>query len=197
VSIGVFDPLAGLIARAVRGERPAAGHLVDAVSPQLWRIAWRLLPGDTASAEDAVQETLVRMWRQLPDWQPGRARLTTWLHQVVTNICLDRLRRTGRTVPDTEAPDHPDPGPGALLGLERDDARARVDAALAGLPDRQRAAIVLVHFEELPAAAAAVALEISVEALESLLARARRSLRTSLAADRADLLQSFAGETQP
>ena len=73
----VFDPLAGLIAKAGRGDRAAAAALVKAVSPKLWRISWRLLR-DAAEAEDVTQEALIRLWKVLPTWQTGRARVETW-----------------------------------------------------------------------------------------------------------------------
>jgi RNA polymerase sigma-70 factor, ECF subfamily len=179
--IRTFDPLEGLIRQAVRGERTAAEALVRAVSPRLWRVAWRLMGGNSADAEDVVQEALVQLWRKLPDWRLGEARIETWLHTVVTSRCLDRLRRTGRTVSEDEAPELEDPSPAPDAGLLAADTAAAVDAALAALPDRQRAALVLVHYEELSGAEASAALGISVEALESLLARARRTLRQRLA----------------
>jgi RNA polymerase sigma-70 factor (ECF subfamily) len=183
-TVRTLDPLEGLIRKAARGERAAAEALVRAVSPRLWRLAWRMMGGNDADAEDVVQEALIQLWRKLPDWRFGEARLETWLHMVVTSRCLDRLRRTGRTVGEDQAPELPDPAPAPDAGLLAADTAAAVDAALARLPDRQRAAVILVHFEELTGAEASAALGVSVEALESLLARARRHLRTTLASER-------------
>ena len=75
-----------------------------------------------------------------------------------------------------------DPGPEELL--EQDDLARRVDAALQALPDRQRAAVTLTHYQGLSNIEAAAVLEVSVEAVESLLGRARRTLRISLATER-------------
>lgn len=176
-----LDPLEGLIRKAARGERAAAEALVRAVSPRLWRVAWRLSGGQRQLAEDAVQDALMQMWTQLPRWRYGEARLETWLHRVVTHRCFDRLRKLGRFVAEDEAPEPLDHAPAPDAGLMAADTAAAVDAALAALPDRQRAAIILVHFEELSGAEASQALGVSVEALESLLSRARRSLRQRLA----------------
>lgn len=179
--IRFLDPLESLIRKAARGERAAAEALVRAVSPRLWRVAWRLSGGQRQLAEDAVQDALMQMWTQLPRWRTGEARLETWLHRVVTHRCFDRLRKLGRFVGEDEAPEPVDLSPAPDAGLLAADTAAAVDAALAALPDRQRAAIILVHFEEMSGAEASQALGVSVEALESLLARARRSLRQRLA----------------
>lgn len=175
------DPLEGLIRKAARGDRAAAEALVRAVTPRLWRVAWRVMGGRPDEAEDMVQEALMQMWLQVPRWRFGEARLETWLHTVILHRCFDRLRRLGRLVAEDEAPEPEDPAPGPDSGLIAGERRAAVDRALAALPDRQRAAIVLVYFEELSGAEASAALGVSVEALESLLARARRTLKARLA----------------
>jgi RNA polymerase sigma-70 factor, ECF subfamily len=185
----VFDPLAGLIAKAGKGDRSAASELVKAVSPAVWRIAWRLLR-DAAEAEDVTQEALIRMWKVAPNWKTGRAKFETWLYQVTTNLCFDRLRKAGRFVEEGLAPEPHDPSPLPDADLNGAHVRVRIDAALALLPDRQRTAIVLTHFESLPAKAAGEILGISVDALESLLARGRKALRLSLAEHKHELLEA-------
>jgi RNA polymerase sigma-70 factor, ECF subfamily len=185
----VFDPLSGLVARAGRGDRQAASDLVKAVSPGVWRIAWRLLR-DAAEAEDVTQEALIRMWKIAPKWQPGRAKFETWLYQVTTNLCFDRLRKAGRFVEEKAAPEPRDTAPLPDADLAGTNLRARIDLALAQLPDRQRTAIVLTHYESLPAKAAGEILGISVDALESLLSRGRRALRVALAEEKHDLLEA-------
>src|SRR5690606_36980416 len=94
--------------------------------------------------------------------------------------CYDRLRRR-REIPTAVLPDRPDEGPAPDRGLLAADVGAAVNAALARLPDRQREAIVLCHYQELSNIEAAELMEISVEALESLLSRGRRALRAALA----------------
>lgn len=182
-----FDPDEALVQKAGQGDARAAEALVRRHLGRMISLARRML-GDAAEAEDVGQEVLLRAWKEAPRWTPGAARFETWLHRVALNLCYDRLRRR-REALDPEAGLHladPDPGPAEAWA-----SRQRVDAvqkALAALPDRQKAAIVLVSFQEMPQAQAAAALEISVDALESLLARARRALKAALAGRADDLL---------
>jgi RNA polymerase sigma-70 factor (ECF subfamily) len=137
--------------------------------------------GEPAEAEDVTQETFLRLWRAAPDWRAGVAQVATYAHRITVNLCLDRLRRSGRLVAGGEAPDAPDPAPLAPELLEAEDRAAAVRAALARLPERQRAAIALTVFDGLSHAEAGAILDISADALESLAARARRALRLLLA----------------
>jgi len=172
------DPDAAMIERVGRGEPAAARMLVAAKLPRILGLARRMLR-DATEAEDVAQDAFVRVWRTASAWEPGRARFDTWLHTVVLNLCRDRLRKrrdvTGDTMPGTA-----DPGPDAETGLIRAERSGAVATAIAALPERQREAILLVHYQDLSGAEAASALEISVEALESLLARGRRTLRAQL-----------------
>jgi RNA polymerase sigma-70 factor, ECF subfamily len=185
----VFDPLAGLVFKAGKGDRQAASDLVKAVSPALWRVAWRLLR-DCAEAEDVTQEALIRMWKMAPTWKPGRAKFETWLYQVATNLCFDRLRKAGRFVEESAAPEPRDHAPLPDAELAGTALRTRIDQALELLPDRQRTAIVLTHFEGLSGKVAGEVLGVSVDALESLLSRGRRALRTALAEEKHVLLEA-------
>lgn len=152
-------------------------------------VARRML-ADPHEAEDVAQEVFLRVWREAPKWQPGQAKFETWMHRVALNLCYDRLRRR-RETPDPDAGlDVADAAPSVgEVWLARQRA-AKVQVALSALPERQRAAIVLCHFEAMTNIEAAEALEISVEALESLLARGRRALKAALA----DVAQDLIGE---
>ncbi|MBV2149868.1 RNA polymerase sigma factor [Sphingobium sp. AS12] len=172
------DPDLALLVRVGRGDAEAARAMVARKLPRLLALATRML-GDAAEAEDVAQESFVRLWRQAARWRPGAARFDTWLHRVALNLCYDRLRRRREIVVET-VPDRPDPGPAPDAGLDEADAASRVAAALQALPERQREAIVLAYYQELSNIEAANAMDISVEALESLLSRARRKLRTLL-----------------
>ena len=170
------DPDTRLIERVGRGEPAATRLLVSAKLPRVLGLATRMLR-DPSEAEDVAQEAFVRVWRTAGAWQPGRARFDTWLHTVVLNLCRDRLRRR-REVASDSLPEAIDPAPDAEAGLIEAERGGAVMKAIAALPERQREAILLVHYQDCSATAAASALEISVEALESLLARGRRALRT-------------------
>lgn len=172
------DPDEELVIRAGRGEAAAARDLVALKLPRVVRLAYRML-GDPAAAEDVAQEAMLRAWKQAPSWTPGRAKFDTWLHRVALNLCYDRLRRKREVLTDA-VPDAPDTGPAPDQGwVDRDRAR-QVAAALAALPDRQREAITLCHYQELSNIEAAELMGVSVEALESLLSRGRRGLRAAL-----------------
>lgn len=175
-----------LLALAGQGDGAACRMLVERHLGSVLAIARRML-GNAADAEDLAQDVFLTVWREAAAWRPGRARFTTWLYRVTTNRCLDRLRRRPM-LPLEAAGDPPDPAADAPTQMARAETAARVEAALAALPERQRAAITLCHYQGLGNIEASAILGISVEALESLLSRGRRSLRTRLAAERGDLI---------
>lgn len=173
------DPDEELVRRVGQGDPAAIQAMVARKLPRMLTLAQRML-GDAAEAEDVAQEAMLRAWRQAPRWTPGQAKFDTWLHRVGLNLCYDRLRRRREIATDTP-PDRPDDGPAPDRGLLALETGARVEAALAKLPERQREAIVLCHYQELGNIEAAGLMNVSVEALESLLSRGRRALRTALA----------------
>lgn len=173
------DPDEDLVRRVGQGDPAAIQAMVARKLPRMLTLAQRML-GDATEAEDVAQEAMLRAWRQAPRWAPGQAKFDTWLHRVGLNLCYDRLRRRREIATDTP-PDRPDDGPAPDRGLLAVETGARVEAALARLPERQREAIVLCHYQELGNIEAAGLMNVSVEALESLLSRGRRALRTALA----------------
>lgn len=174
----VDDPDQDLILRVGQGDAAAIQAMVARKLPRMLALAHRML-GDPAEAEDVAQEAMLRAWKQAPRWRPGQARFDTWLHRVGLNLCYDRLRRR-REVPTETPPDRPDPGPAPDRGLLAAELGARVDRALQALPQRQREALVLCHYQELTNIEAAGLMAVSIEALESLLSRGRRTLRRAL-----------------
>jgi RNA polymerase sigma-70 factor (ECF subfamily) len=175
----VADPDEDLVRRVGQGDPAAVQALVARKGPRMLALAYRML-GDLAEAEDVAQEAVLRAWRQAPRWRPGQARFDTWMHRVGLNLCYDRLRRR-REIATDAPPEQVYGGPAPDRGLMAADVGARVDRALTALPERQREALVLCHYQELTNIEAARLMSVSVEALESLLSRGRRAMRLALA----------------
>jgi RNA polymerase sigma-70 factor (ECF subfamily) len=174
----IVDPDAELVARVGRGDRAAAQALMGRHLPKMLALARRML-SDPIEAEDAVQDAFMRLWTHAARWQPGQAKFETWLYRVTINKCYDRLRRRPTALLE-EAATVVDPAPGPEANLQNAALAEQIEAALKVLPERQRAAIQLCHYQECGNIEAAEIMDISVEALESLLARGRRTLRSRL-----------------
>lgn len=173
------DPDLPLLERIARGDVRGCGLLLDRHLTRLHALATRML-GNAADADEVCQDTFVRAWQQAPHWRPGAARFSTWLHQVAMNLCRDRLRVRRESLPlDAVAEAVDGDTPERLQG--RADRAAQVRAALRALPERQREAVLLCHYQGMGNIEAAQVMELSVEALESLLGRGRRALRLALA----------------
>jgi RNA polymerase sigma-70 factor (ECF subfamily) len=173
-----------LIAAAAAGDKSAWTALVGRYLGQITGHAWYML-GDPREAEDVAQEAFIRLLAKAPDWEPGGAKLKTWLHRVVVNLCIDRKRKQ-LPLPVAELPEAGDGGAEAAdRGL---DLKRSVRAALDELSPRQRAAVVLTYYQGFSNREAAALLGISDEAVESLLARGRRALRASLKDLKRDLI---------
>lgn len=176
-----------LLARFAAGDQSAARLLTERHLGRVLALATRMLR-DTAEAEDVAQEAMMRAWRNAPKWEPGRAKFSTWLHKVALNLCYDRLRKRKSAALDDVA-EPVDDRASAQEGLEADERLMMLKNAIAALPERQRAAIQLRHFEERGNDETAEILGVSVEAVESLLSRGRRALRDKLAGQRALLME--------
>ncbi|MFJ2578309.1 RNA polymerase sigma factor SigM [Kitasatospora aureofaciens] len=176
----VADDDAALLARHVAGDPDAFGLLVNRHRDRLWAVALRTL-GDREEAADALQDALVNAFRAAPGFQ-GRSAVTTWLHRIVVNACLDRARRsaTRRTTPLDDDPQRLDTLVGSAEPADSPVVRAEVHreltAALAELPADQRAALVLVDMQGYPVAEAAELLGVPVGTVKSRCARGRARL---------------------
>jgi RNA polymerase sigma-70 factor (ECF subfamily) len=169
-----------LVAAVARGDTRALTELVQRHGNWAARFAERIT-GSPQYAEEVVQNAFLRLWQRAERWE-GRSRFSTWFYRVLHNLAIDQ-QRTQRHGLDPLDESLPDPGASAEEQLERSRRDARVRAALARLPERQRGAIVLSHYEGCTQAEAAEILGISEGALESLLSRARASLRQALAGE--------------
>jgi RNA polymerase sigma-70 factor (ECF subfamily) len=172
-----------LMARIARGDQAAFRLLARRYAGRAAGLA-RRVTGNAADAEEIAQEALLRVWVNAPVWRPTAA-FRTWFYRVVLNLCLNRRRRRPFLSLD-QAGDPADPAAGPHVEIERAETDRRIAAAIAELPERQRAAIVLTYQEGLSNADAAAALETTVSGIETLLVRARRTLRDKLATIRDD-----------
>jgi len=167
-----------LLARVAGGQEGAFRALVDRHLPSVLGIARRMLRDD-AEAEDVSQEALLRLWRNAAGLELGSNGVRPWLRRVVSNLCIDRARARRNTTVTDAVPEESEPA-GQLRHLAERELSGRVDAALKGLPERQRLALTLFHYEGMSQIEVGEALGISDEAVESLLARARRTLKATL-----------------
>jgi RNA polymerase sigma-70 factor (ECF subfamily) len=178
------DSDAELLARHVGGDHDAFGELVRRHRDRLWAVALRTL-GDREEAADALQDALVSAFRSAHTFQ-GRSAVTTWLHRIVVNACLDRVRRNAsrptRPLDEQSTPDdllgH---GEGADISAERGELRRELGAALASLPAEQRAALILVDVQGYQVAEAALILDVPVGTVKSRCARGRARLLPQIA----------------
>lgn len=174
-----------LIARFAAGDQNAARMLTARLTPGVLALARRML-GDQAEAEDVAQEAMLRLWKIASDWEPGRAKPSTWLFQVARNLCTDRLRRRRGT--GLDAIDEPaDETPSVPEQMMTADRATALNAAILKLPERQRMALHLRHFEDRSNVEIAQIMDTTVEAIESLTGRAKRSLAALLLPKRTKL----------
>lgn len=170
-----------LVTAAGNGDGSAFRLLMERHLGSIVSVARRMLRDD-AEAEDVAQEAFLRLWRSSATLEIGPAGIRPWLRRVVSNLCLDRVRGQGRVKVVDELPEVPDPAK-QLAGLESQDTQRRVEGAMQKLPDRQRLALTLFHFEGLSQIEIGQVMGVSDEAVESLLSRARRQLKADLKSD--------------
>lgn len=168
-----------LLARHVAGDPHAFGELVRRHRDRLWAVALRTL-GDREEAADAVQDALVSAFRAAHTFR-GQSAVTTWLHRITVNACLDRARKAAsrRTaaVPDEKHfEDLLEPHESAEAPAERSELHRELLRALATLPVEQRAALVLVDMQGYPIAEAAAVLDVPTGTVKSRCARGRARL---------------------
>ncbi|MFF8591705.1 RNA polymerase sigma factor SigM [Streptomyces sp. NPDC015220] len=168
-----------LLARHTAGDPDAFGELVRRHRDRLWAVALRTL-GDREEAADAVQDAFVSAYRAAHTFR-GQSAVTTWLHRITVNACLDRARKaaTRKTSPvdDTERLERLlEPHESALAPVERNDVQRQLVQALGTLPPDQRAALVLVDMQGYPVAEAARILDVPTGTVKSRCARGRAKL---------------------
>jgi len=171
------------------GDRQAFEELFDRHQQRVLNTVYRFL-GDRHRAEDIAQDVFLRIYKAAGSYRPS-AQFTTWVYTITRNLCFNEMRRRSRQAvslsraarsSDDGSPGLPDPGaePPAR-GVAREELRQRVQQALAQLTPDQRMAVVLYRFQELSYEQVAAVMGSTVEAVKSLLHRARHRLRDQLA----------------
>jgi RNA polymerase sigma-70 factor (ECF subfamily) len=165
-----------LIRQIQQGNHEAFAAMVNRHSNRFYRIAYRLV-FNKGDAEDMVQEAFLRLWARPQLWNPGKqAKFTTWFYKVVINLCLDlnKKKKPQELPEDIELADRK-PGQDALLGIHQE--QALIDGFIKELPERQQLALNLCFYEGLSNKEAAEILGIKVKALQSLIMRAKTTLK--------------------
>jgi RNA polymerase sigma-70 factor (ECF subfamily) len=173
------------IEQALKGDRVAFGHLVQAYQRPVYNLTYRML-GDPAEAEDAAQETFLRAYTKLATYQPER-KFVNWLLSIASHHCIDRLRRKGRApqlsldgpLPPQWLTSHA-PRPDQVVNKKQQ--RAQVRQSLDTLPPDYRAAIVLRYWYNMSYREIAGVMDTTESAIKSRLHRARRMLAGQLQA---------------
>jgi len=186
----VADSDQELMERIGQGDRGACQLLVERHLDRMLAFAERTL-GNRSEAEEVAQEVFTRVWLHASRWKPTEARVTTWLFRVTMNLCLNRIAKHREVTLEGRAePPSLQPQPGAVAAKK--ELSWHVNRALQELPEKQRIAINLCHYEGWKNREAAEIMNLSLEAVESLLARGRRGLKEKLSKIGPELLQGEA-----
>lgn len=167
------------MARVAGGDREAFARLARRHMPPLEAYALRML-NSPGGAQDVTQEVLLQLWLRAGEFDPSRARLTTWLHRMAHNRCIDQLRSSRRTEVCADPEVGATPPPTAPALETGPDEASAVQQGLATLPERQRNALVLTYYQDFSNQEVADIMGMGVRAVESLLVRARKTLRQHL-----------------
>jgi RNA polymerase sigma-70 factor (ECF subfamily) len=176
------DPDVELMLRFQRGDEAAFEELVKRHTRPVLNLVYRYV-GDASRAEDVAQDIFVKVYRARMKYEP-KAKFSTWLYRVAVNHCLNDIR-SRKSQPSLAAPindllEHPS-GEDPDARLRREELRRAVKEALDALPENQRMAVLLARYEELSYDQIAETMGMSLEAVKSVLFRAKENLQRALA----------------
>ena len=164
-----------LLALIQNGSHPAFAVLVERHSNRFYRLAFRYLQ-NRETAEDVVQDAFVKLWENPALWQPGRSKFTTWFYRVVVNLCLDlrKKKKPEALEDDTLVADEREAVDESMMRAQE---HKILEREIAALPERQRMALNLCFNEDLTNQEAADAMGLNLKALQSLIMRAKTTLK--------------------
>jgi RNA polymerase sigma-70 factor (ECF subfamily) len=168
-----------LLALVREGNHQAFAELVQRHTGRFYRLAYRYVQ-NRETAEDVVQDAFLKLWENPAIWRPERSsKFTTWFYRIVVNLCLDWQKKK-RPMPLDEAIPVADDAETIDESMTRLQAQKLLEKEIAGLPERQRTALNLCFDEELSNQEAAEAMGLNLKALQSLIMRAKTTLRERL-----------------
>lgn len=176
------DPLDDIMKQVAKGDKIAFRALAREIGPRLFAVAYRLVGQDKMMAEDAMQETLIKLWTGAPRYIP-RGTFIAYAMTVLHHCCMDLYRRRSASPYTQLEEDLPDKETSILTKLEDRAESETIATHIQALPTRQRQAVLLSYYAEEPHARIAQMLQTSEKAVESLLSRARRTLARDLPPD--------------
>lgn len=169
------DPDKDVLTGLMSGDERALAELMKRHLSRIHAVAARIL-GDRALAEDVAQSVFLKTWKMAPNWEPGKARLLSWMLRVTTNQCFDMLKKKSPIYTD-DVPELTDGAASADHQIISHETSERVKYAINQLPIRQKTALTLSYYEDVSQKEGAKIMEITESAYESLLVRARMSLK--------------------
>ncbi len=176
--------LAAWMRRAGKGDTAAFARLAHVLGPKMYRLGFRLMNGDGAAAEDAVQEALIKLWQYAPQFSAGEGSVAGYASRLVYTACMDIHRKRKPAASLDETPESFMAAPETLTeSLWEGQRHQAVMAHVERLPTRQKEAVLLSYFHEASQKEMAKTLGTSEKAVESLLVRARKSLAVSMKND--------------
>ncbi len=185
VAARVHRPPASVAPAFADGDRRAAQQLTERLMPKIYAHAYYRL-GNTSDAEDVTQEAFLKLWKVAPSWKQDKAQVSTWLYRVVSNLCKDRYRRaTLEGLISVQAPSNESQSP--TYKIEEGIRQKALYTAMSALPEGQRLAVQFRHIDELTNPQIAEIMGVSVEAIESLIARGKRKLTKILQSHKSEL----------
>jgi len=170
-----------LLAFVQDGSQPAFAELVQRHTERFYRLAFRYVQ-ERGTAEDIVQDAFLKLWEDPGKWQPERnTKFTTWFYRIVVNLCLDWKKKKRPLPLDEQAPilDESDPPDEEMSRIQE---QRLLEREIAALPERQRTALNLCFDEGLTNQEAADVMGIRLKALQSLIMRAKTTLKERLTA---------------